>query len=126
MEHLAIGEIVTSFYKTGKYVGEIIEVRPNGYLIKVLAVLKHPMQGDLHHPKEVENVMFHQRKALTYLEKAVVPFSQTKRYEEPVMDYKESLKLALDKMKAELSNTPSDFNALSLKNIEILTSEYGL
>lgn len=126
MEHLVVGEIVTSFYKTGKYIGEIVEIRPNGYLIKVLAVLKHPMQGDLHHPKEVENVMFHQRKALTYLEKATVPFSQTKRYEEPVMDYKDSLKLALEKMKAELLNASSDFNTLSLKNLEILTSEYGL
>ena len=126
MDGLNIGNIVTSFYKTGKYIGEVMEVRPNGYLVKVLAVLKHPMQGDLHHPKEVEGVMFHERRALTYLEKAVVPYSQTKLFEETVPEYKESLQTALNKMKMELEATDSPFNQMSLRNIEILTKEYGL
>ena len=126
MDELNIGTIVTSFYKTGKYIGEVMEVRPNGYLVKVLAVLKHPMQGDLHHPKEVEGVMFHERRALTYLEKAVVPFSQTKVFEDAVPEYKESLKNSLDKMKIVLQATDSEFNKMSLRNLDILSKEYGL
>ena len=55
MSEHAIGDLVIAHYKTGKYVGEITNIRSNGYIVvKILAVLKHPMQGDLHHPKQTE------------------------------------------------------------------------
>ncbi|TKJ07484.1 kinase, partial [Bacillus cereus] len=51
-ETFEIGEIVTGIYKTGKYIGEVTNSRPGSYVVKVLAVLKHPVQGDLHNVKQ--------------------------------------------------------------------------
>ncbi|MFL6560658.1 MAG: sporulation phosphorelay system protein KapB, partial [Bacillus sp. (in: firmicutes)] len=70
MSEIKVGQMVTAIYKTGKYIGEITEVRPQHYLVRVLAVLKHPMQGDLHNPKDANVLIFHERKALSYREQA--------------------------------------------------------
>jgi kinase-associated protein B len=125
--HLSIfnqGEIVTGIYKTGKYIAEFVEERPAGMLVRVLAVLKHPLQGDLHHPKDAEVGFFHERRALSYREGAVIPKQMVKKYEGDIPEYKASLKEALGKMKAELEGDDSAFAEMSLRNIEALEQDY--
>ncbi|PKG21852.1 kinase-associated lipoprotein B [Niallia nealsonii] len=126
MSELKVGEIVAAFYKTGKYIGEIKEIRAQSYLVEVLAVLKHPMQGDLHHPKIVDGVFFHERKALNFKEKTNVPKQMAKRLEEPVPNYQDSLRTSLEKMKQELTEDSSAFAERSLQNLHIIEKEYSL
>ncbi|MFT8320080.1 MAG: kinase-associated lipoprotein B [Bacillus sp. (in: firmicutes)] len=124
MSELMAGSTVTAFYKTGKYIGEIMEIRAQGYLVKVLGVLKHPMQGDLHHPKVVEGVFFHERKALGYNEKMNVPKQMTKVFEGSIPAYKDTLQQALEKLEKELLADSSEFAKQSLHNLEELKKEY--
>lgn len=124
MEDLTIGTKVTAIYKTGKYIGEITDVRNNSYLVRVYAVLKHPMQGDLHNPKQAENVFFHERKALSFREQMNTPKPMVKPYEEEIPDYGTSLLHAVARMKEELTTDNSPFAEKSLKNLEILEQEY--
>lgn len=56
-------------HKTGSYGVSIKEEDENQVLVQVEQVIKHPKQGDLHHPNETENVFFHERKALSQFEK---------------------------------------------------------
>jgi len=121
-----IGEIVTAIYKTGKYIGEITEIRPQHYLVRVLAVLKHPMQGDLHNPKDADVLIFHERKALSYREQANIPYKMVKPFESEVPDYLESLKDAVAKMKQELAETSSEWAEMSLRAMESLEKDYKL
>ncbi|MCL6572056.1 MAG: kinase-associated lipoprotein B [Bacillus sp. (in: Bacteria)] len=124
MSELQIGEIVTAIYKTGKYIGEITDVRPQHYLVRVLAVLKHPMQGDLHNPKEADVLIFHERRALSYREQANIPTKMVKPFENEVPEYLTSLKEAVEKMKKELEETPSQWTEMSIKAIESLKKDY--
>ncbi|MEH6993992.1 kinase-associated lipoprotein B [Neobacillus drentensis] len=124
MSELQIGEIVTGIYKTGKYIGEITEVRNQHYLIRVLAVVKHPMQGDLHNPKEADVLIFHERKALSYREQANIPKQMVKPFKEEVPDYLESLRQAVDKMKSELTENSTSWAEMSLKSIASLEIDY--
>jgi kinase-associated protein B len=123
---LQIGEIVTAIYKTGKYIGEITEIRPQHYLVRVLAVVKHPMQGDLHNPKDADVLIFHERKALSYREQANIPNKMVKPYENEVPDYQESLKEAVVKMRKELKESPFEWAEMSLKALESLERDYKL
>jgi kinase-associated protein B len=124
MTELKIGDIVTSIYKTGKYIGKLTDIRPEHYLVRTLAVLKHPMQGDLHSPKEVGLGFFHERKAMAFREQANIPKKMVKPYDEPVPPYEESLKSSLEKLKAELQNDESEWATLCMRNIETLEKEY--
>ena len=124
MDSLQIGNKVTAHYKTGKYIGEITDIRPEHILVKVLAVAKHPMQGDLHHPKDANVPFFHERKALSYREQANIPKKMVKPFEEEVPDYHTSLKEAVNNLKAELTNDSSQWTIQSLKNIELLEKDY--
>jgi kinase-associated protein B len=126
VSELQIGEIVTAIYKTGKYIGEITEVRPQHYLVRILAVLKHPMQGDLHNPKDADVLFFHERKALSYREQANIPYKMVKSFENEVPDYMESLKEAVAIMKKELAETSSEWAEMSLKALESLEKDYKL
>ncbi|CAG9609704.1 kinase-associated lipoprotein B [Pseudoneobacillus rhizosphaerae] len=124
MNDLNIGDIVTSIYKTGKYIGEVTDIRPQHYLVRTLAVLKHPMQGDLHNPKEVGFGFFHERKALAFREQANVPKQMVKPYLETVPSYEDSLKASIQRLRDELTNDTSEWASLSLKNIASIESEY--
>lgn len=124
MEELQIGDKVTGIYKTGKYIGEITDIRPEHYLVKVLAVIKHPLQGDLHNPKDVNVTFFHERKALSYLEQTNIPKKMVKPYEDEIPDYIASLQIAVRNFKLELEKDSSPFAEQSLKNIEALEKEY--
>lgn len=124
MDSLQLGNKVTAHYKTGKYIGEITDIRPEHILVKVLAVAKHPMQGDLHHPKDADVPFFHERKALSYREQANIPKKMVKPFEEEVPDYQASLKEAVNNLKTELTNDSSQWAIQSLKNIEALEKDY--
>lgn len=124
MAEFKIGDLVTAIYKTGKYIGEITEERPQAYLVRVLAVMKHPLQGDLHHPKDADAMMFHERRALAYREQTNVPKQMVKPYTEEIPDYQESLRSAVEKMKKELSEDASPWAEKSLELIESLEKDY--
>ena len=124
MSEFKIGDLVTAIYKTGKYIGEITEERPQHYLVRVLAVLKHPMQGDLHSPKDADVLIFHERKALSFREQANIPYKMVKPFEDEVPDYKDSLQEAVAKMKKELADTPSEWAEMSLRALESLEKTY--
>jgi kinase-associated protein B len=124
MNELNIGDIVTAIYKTGKYIGEVTDIRPQHYLVRTLAVLRHPMQGDLHNPKEVGFGFFHERKALAFREQANVPKQMVKPYKDTVPSYEESLKDAIQKIRDDLKDDTSEWASLSLKNIASIESEY--
>ncbi len=100
------------------------DIRPEHYLVKVLAVIKHPLQGDLHNPKDANVPFFHERKALSYLEQTNIPKKMVKPYEDEIPDYKTSLKIAVRNFKLELEKDSSPFAEQSLKNIETLEKEY--
>lgn len=124
MSELQIGDTVTGIYKTGKYIGEITDIRPQSYLVRVLAVLKHPTQGDLHHPKEVEDVFFQERRALAYREQTNVPLKMVKPYFEDIPDYTVSLKEATERMRADLLNQETPWAKKSLENLLSLEKDY--
>lgn len=91
------GDIVAFTYKTGTYAGEIVEAGSPRAVVKVLAVLKHPDQGDLHNPYDPDVPMFHERRALSYTEKALVPLRDIGPYRGgEVPEYRESLARALE------------------------------
>jgi kinase-associated protein B len=124
LSEIKIGDTVTAIYKTGKYIGEVTEDRPQHYLVRVLAVVKHPLQGDLHNPKSADVLVFHERRALSYREQANIPKQMVKPYEQNVPDYQESLKEAVGKMKKDLTETPSDWAEMSLKMLDSLEKDY--
>ncbi len=124
LSEFQVGAQVTAIYKTGKYIGEITDIRPQHYLVRVLAVEKHPMQGDLHNPKQADVMMFHERRALAYREQTNVPKQMVRTYEGIIPDYEASLKLALDKMKSGLLEEDSDWAKRSLENAERLEADY--
>lgn len=121
---LQIGDKVTAIYKTGKYIGEVTGVSDRFYLVKIAAVIKHPMQGDLHHPKQVDVQMFHARKALSYREQANVPKNMVKPYADDIPAYEESLKSAFEHMKSALSADETEWNKKSLEALEELEKDY--
>lgn len=125
MSDIQIGSTVQAHYKTGIYIGEVIEDRNRFFLIKVLAVDKHPMQGDLHNPGQTEDVFFHQRKALSYNEKANVQKEAVKIYEgEGIPEYEKSLKAAVNALKSKLARRETDFNQHAKLQLEDLEKQY--
>ncbi|QHT59901.1 kinase [Paenibacillus lycopersici] len=89
------GTIVAFANKTGRYAGEVMEINGPRALVKVLAVLKHPEQGDLHNPYNPDVPMFHERRALSYTEKTNVLLGEIEPFHGEVPDYKESRARAL-------------------------------
>ncbi|MBN8235528.1 kinase-associated lipoprotein B [Halobacillus kuroshimensis] len=125
MSEIQVGSKVKAHYKTGIYMGEVKEDRGKFYLVQVLAVDKHPMQGDLHNPGKTENVFFHQRKALSYLEKANVQKEAVHPYEgTEIPEYQESLKLSVEKLKEKLNRRDTDFNSHAAEQLNDLEKQY--
>ena len=121
-----IGQTVTALYKTGKYIGEITQVRDLHYVVRIQAVLKHPEQGDLHTPGQVDVPFFHERKALAFREQANIPQKMVHLYEDSIPDYKNSLKKALELKIAEQQAKDSPFAQASIACLEELKKEYGI
>ncbi|MGM7722593.1 kinase-associated lipoprotein B [Metabacillus sp. Hm71] len=124
MEERKLGEIVTGIYKTGKYIGEITDIRPMHYLVKVKAVLKHPQQGDLHHPKQADVQLFHERRALAYNEQTNIPKQMVKPYDGSIPEYEDSLKQAVVALKSELEVMDTPWAQKSLTMISSLEADY--
>lgn len=124
MEERMIGDIVTGIYKTGKYIGEITDIRPMHYLVKVKAVLKHPQQGDLHHPKDADVQFFHERRALAFNEQTNIPKKMVKPFDGAIPDYQESLKNALTELREELMQLNTPWAEQSLSNLSRLEADY--
>ena len=110
-----IGDVVKAHYHSGTYIGLVKEDRGDHYLIEVLAIYKHPLQGDLHNPGEVENVFFHERKALAHHEKMNVKKPAVHPYDEEIPSYADSLKQAVHQYKEKLTNEDSAFNRSRIK-----------
>ncbi|NBC72808.1 sporulation phosphorelay system protein KapB [Paenibacillus sacheonensis] len=89
------GTLVAFTNKTGRYAGELMEINGARALVKTLAVLKHPEQGDLHNPYNPDVAMFHERRALSYTEKTNVLLGDIEPFHGDVPDYKESRARAL-------------------------------
>ncbi|GAE24996.1 lipoprotein [Halalkalibacter wakoensis JCM 9140] len=122
------GNAVRAFYKTGAYIADLMEKQEeNGRaLVKIRAVIKHPLQGDLHNPKMTNVPLFHQRKALAEFEKTWVPLSSLKPYEGEIPEYKQSLDEALQKEISKLTDDESEWAQLSLEKLLECQKEYGL
>lgn len=125
MKEQQIGDIVTAHYKTGKYIGEITDVRHMHYVVQIKAVLKHPQQGDLHSPKEVNVPFFHERRALAFNERANINKQMVKEYNEPIPDYKESLATSFTKLKEELEQNDDLWSNRCLESLKQLEIEYS-
>ena len=122
---LTPGTLVTASYKSGEYIGEIVELYPPRVaVVKILAVQKHPAQGDLHHPFATDVPLFHQRRALSYQEKASAPLASIRLYIGEVPAYKESLLASLDEEIEALKNDTSEWAKRSLTELHALRNEY--
>ncbi|MDC3412384.1 kinase-associated lipoprotein B [Aquibacillus sp. 3ASR75-11] len=126
MSDLKVGDNVRAHHKSGIYIGKVVEDRGEKFLVQVLSVTKHPMQGDLHHPGAVEDVFFHQRKALSYNEKANVSKKAVYPFEGEIPPYKESLKQAVEDMEERLQKKETEFNKKALNEINKLKESYPL
>lgn len=128
MRHLSqlfeVGLVVTGIYKTGKYIGEITMVKEPNYLVRVLAVLKHPQQGDLHNPKSVDVGFFHERRALAYREQVNIQSVYIKPYEGELPSYEDSLSTALEEQYLELQLDDSPFAKKAIEKLLVLKTDY--
>lgn len=111
-------------HKTGIYIVEKVQDHPNGVLVSIESVITHPMQGDLHNRGEVENVFFHERKALSYKEKRVVDENLLKPYTDAVLPYVESLIQSVSKMEQKLKNEDTLFNRKALDTLSNIKYDY--
>lgn len=111
-------------HKTGIYIVEKVQDHPNGVLVSIESVITHPMQGDLHSRGEVENVFFHERKALSHKEKRVVDENLLKPYTDEVLPYVDSLIQAVSKMEQKLKNEDTPFNRKALATLSNIKCDY--
>ncbi|RKP53170.1 kinase [Cohnella endophytica] len=118
-------QIVKISYKTGNYVGEAIDRDERRVLVKVLAVLQHPTQGDLHSSYEPDVALFHERKALSYTEKVWVPAQTAQPYTGAIPDYRDSLRTALG-IEMERIDRMKRWAELCLEKLEIVRQDYGM
>lgn len=85
-------------YKSGAYIAKSVEEASPRILVEIAAVVRHPLQGDLHHPYRADVAMFHERKAAAHREKVWVPKSTVEPYDGAVPTYTESLRQAWQEM----------------------------
>ncbi|MGV2928093.1 sporulation phosphorelay system protein KapB [Macrococcus capreoli] len=111
-------------HKSGIYIVEKIQEQPHGVLVSVVSVITHPMQGDLHSRGEVENVFFHERKALAHHEKRVVDANLLKPYTEAFLPYTASLIQAVAKMELKLQTDDTPFNRKALETLASIKKDY--
>lgn len=120
-----IADIVKLTYKTGDYVGEIIDRDDRRLLVKVLAVLQHPTQGDLHNPYDPDAAMFHERRALSYTEKVWVPAQTVQPYTGAIPEYRESLQTALG-IEMERIDRLKRWSERCMEQLTTLRKDYGM
>lgn len=121
---LRTGDRVIAEYKSGQYIAEISELQPEKATVSVLAVRKHPLQGDLHRPYQADVGLFHQRKALAFREKVVLPLAALQPYEGAVPDYADSLRQAVQREKEALQQQQGAWAERALAELRKLEAEY--
>jgi kinase-associated protein B len=131
---LNLGDVVIASYKTGTYFGEIVGFSPSQkYEVSVIAVKKHPSQGDLHHSMSANVSFFHQRRALANGEIALIAVESIKKYHGDLNQiplYQESLeqswKQEMEQMKQLLSQPQTHAWATRcIEQLHFLGEEYG-
>ena len=122
---MKIGDYVFAKYKSGIYVGELLQFEQPKAKVRMLAVHKHPTQGDLHHPMQLDVEMFHQRRALSYREVANVHVNDISPYlETKIPDYEQSLRTALQLEIETMEQLGTPFAHKCLELLEQLKTEY--
>lgn len=122
-QSLQLGDYVRAEVRSGHYIGELIEINGPRVLVKVLAVSKHPEQGDLHNPYNPDVPMFHERRALSYTEKTTVLLRDVKPYTGTIPEYSASLKAAAEAEIAALDRLHR-WAAKGLEQMQQLYKEY--
>jgi kinase-associated protein B len=121
-----IGDIVLAQYKTGHYIGKVFDQTSTRFVVQVLAVVRHPEQGDLHNPHQADVPFFHQRKALAHNERALVYEHQLRSWEGNIPTYEASLQLALQEEVERMKAMGNDPWALrGLQELYKLAEEYS-
>ncbi|WP_127534748.1 sporulation phosphorelay system protein KapB [Paenibacillus kobensis] len=120
-----VDQMVRMTYKTGEYAGKIVESGGARAVVQVLAVLKHPQQGNLHHPYDPDVPVFHERKALSHNEKALAVYSDLSPYTGAVPEYMDSLVRALEE-EAESLDRLRRWAERGLATLEIVKQDYKL
>lgn len=123
MSIITVGDKVRASYKTGIYLGEVVELSAMRAAVRVLAVLKHPAQGDLHQAHRTSMPLFYQRRALSFREIALMPLPTVTLYEGSIPEYRESLQKAL---RFEISDLEQkkEFAEKSLAHLRELEEDY--
>lgn len=120
-----VGDRVIAAYNSGEYYGEVVELTPsNRYAVKILAVIKHPDQGDLHHPMKGDARRFFQRRALAYSEITLVDTPSIRPYSGEIPDYQVSLFNALNKEMKRVQQIEL-WAHRSLDELKGLAADYG-
>ncbi|TXK85422.1 sporulation phosphorelay system protein KapB [Paenibacillus sp. N3.4] len=124
MSDFQVGDRVTAEYKTGAYYGEIVELTSSmKAAVRILAVKEHPTQGDLHHPMDPSVPFFHQRRALSFQEIALMPVSTIRPFGGVIPEYPDSLKRALLSQISKLTEMEA-WARRSLQELNQLNVEY--
>ncbi|MGC5327829.1 sporulation phosphorelay system protein KapB, partial [Brevibacillus sp. SYSU BS000544] len=111
-------------FKSGEYIAEVLDIIGPKVLIQTLAVHKFPLQGDLHHPYQANVPVFHQRKALSYRERVMVPQNTIIPFNGEVPDYTDSLKSALEADLQEFRSRSGKWEEMAVTALEELKKEY--
>jgi kinase-associated protein B len=125
---ITIGSLCMIDYKTGRYIAEFVERSQNNSaraVVKILSVVDHPQQGDLHHPYQVDVPIFHQRKASAYMEHVLLPMNMIEIYTGEVVDYQSSLANAMQRQVQELSKKDDEWSNKAREQLQLLSKEYG-
>jgi kinase-associated protein B len=121
------GMAVKTYYKTGEYIGHIFDRTSSKIVVQIAAVLRHPEQGDLHHPYRADVPYFHPRKALAHRERALVTAEQLDVWYGEVPEYTTSLQVALlQEMRRMEAHPQRAWAERGLEQLHHLQKEYGL
>lgn len=113
-------------HKTGVYGVTIVEDNDDDVLVQVEQVIKHPKQGDLHNPNDIEGVFFHERKALSHFEKRYAKHSQLRDFNVEEMRYEDSLQQAITNLETKLKESGTAHAEMSLASLERLKEDYSI
>lgn len=122
---LDVGQIVKSEHKTGQYIGKVASVDERRVLVEIMAVLRHPQQGDLHSAYDPDAALFHERRASAEREKVWIMLRDAVPYAGEVPPYRESLAAA---WKAEILRIDRmrRWSEQCLQCLDTLGTDYGL
>ncbi|MEX2416254.1 MAG: sporulation phosphorelay system protein KapB [Paenibacillaceae bacterium] len=127
-EAITLGTLCMVDYKTGRYIAEFVEKSQNNHsraIVKIISVVDHPQQGDLHHPYQVDVPIFHQRKASAYMEHVLLPMNIIEIYSGEALDYSSSLANAVQRQLQELAGKDDEWSNKAREQLLLLNNEYG-